>query len=67
MKYGIHPRKLLGNAGVLSCSGKEPRYVLGAYWRCSVRRRTKKTATIAREIRRVGTSVDTRPDSEEEP
>ena len=61
------PKRLFDNGGVLSCGRREPKYVRGAYCLFWVRRRTKKTDTMTTATMRVGTRVETRPETEEDP
>lgn len=53
--------KELGSAGVRSAGSKLPRYVLGAYCLGSLRRKTKKNNTNAKNINSAGAKVATRP------
>lgn len=61
---GIHPSREDGGDGLRSCGRNAPKYVLGAYCRGNLVRRSRKIAKYAMEMMRVGTRVDTRPDSE---
>ena len=60
----IQPRRLFDNGGVLSCGRREPKYVRGAYCLFCVRRRKRKTVTMAIATMRTGMRVETRPDAE---
>jgi hypothetical protein len=64
---GIQPNRLFDNGGVLSCGSREPKYVRGAYCLFWVRRKMRKTDTMTTAMMSVGTRVDTRPESEEDP
>lgn len=59
-----HPKKPGSGGGVRSCSRRAPIYVLGMYWRRWLRRKMTNSSTITAEMIRVGTRVETRPESE---
>lgn len=63
---GIHPKSVLGGAGVRSRGSNAPRYVRGAYCLGKRDRNTTKSAKYTTAIMSVGTSVDIRPDREGE-
>lgn len=65
-KAGIHLRKPWGSSGVRSCGSRVDSSVRGAYTRGHRSRRKRNNSRQTAEKIRIGTSVDTSPDSDGE-